>query len=934
MIPVQSRYAVPLIGRWLHRAYVTKIAQGANAGEVAAVRALVRILTSDTDPVACSTAETGLRSLSGPEQVDTVCRETLLHTTPALAALVRDCGYFPSDPADRALYCFCTWNRDTRTEPGNEWPVDLLNRGYYRAGTIVRARARAAARTNHLCPTLAGALMYPGLLGPGEWTYEEWSIIIEGLSEKKEWPELWMLVTAAPPPLAVSVIAAIRNAGWTPPGDDRMIWEEIIATLPDRWTYPVPGGGDLPVMEPPPAQIIRIAFSQDGSLLATIGCNGQIQIRRTETGGLTAEIAAGSGPGAPLLLSRDNRYLVTSGSGGTHHCHNLQEQTFAWVQEIGEEITTLSQFPDNGFIFTADNRGILNILGPEDGRIIRTHRLHPYPVTCIAVSRDGTTAACGHADGTVSLVGTRETGVRILPPATADPVRSVTFGPDGNQCIVLFDRALPVLWNVETGSRARTFSGHTGQAVCSTVTPTGGWFALGGNDHTLRCWNWREERPAVTLPLYNRGITCCIATPDGGHLIAGFSDGSVRIFRMPGLALVREYKGHGKAIAACAVSPDSRLYATAGWDGTTKFWRFPNGEIVRTQNTHAGRVVVLAGPGGDSLIAAVTQEGIARIHNGKDGGLVRTIDLYTPSVRAAAMSPDGMYLASAGSDGSLRIWDVRNGNLVSTGKKLATSHRCCTFLTGGSLVFCGGWDGRCRIFSVPDGRLLQTFSGHTSVVTCCAASRDGSLIATGSNDTTVRLWHPEGMAARAVIKGSRTEVGAVAISPDGLLLAEGGADKVIRLYRLPGGEPAGELPGIPGKTTTLSFDESGTLLAAGYDSGTLAWYAVPARELIRTTSAHAGMVTGSVMLPGRDLLVTGGVDGTCRFHPLPVAGSLQAATPADLPGILAEARAATGTPGEIQWQFLYRLLAARFQSEIEISPSPGIIGCYDIQIAG
>jgi WD40 repeat protein len=935
VIPVQSRYAVPFIGRWLYRADVTKIAKGAKSGEVAAIGDLAGVVYSDSDPVARCTAGTALRSLSRPEQVDAICRETLVHTSPALAAIIRNCGYLPSDPGDRALYCFCTGSRDTHSGSGNEWPADLLARGYRRAGIPIRARARNSARTNHLCPVLARALRYPGMPGPREWTYDEWAIVIDGLSEKKEWPELWILVREAPVPLAVGVIAAIRNAGWAPPGDDRMIWEKILATLPGRWTYPAPKGGNLPVMKPPSAQVSRIAFSPDGSLLATIACDEHIQIRRTATGSPVAEIAAGPESGTSLLITRDNRYLVTSGNGSTIHCHNLQEHDIAWMQATGGEITVLSPSPDNGLIFAGDDRGILNILDQEDGRIIRSLRLHPSPVTCLAISHDGTTAACGHADGTVSLAGNGGAAdVRILPTATADPVSSVTFGPDGKQCLILFVRALPTLWNGETGSRIRTFTGHAGQAVCSAISPAEGWFALGSSDHTLRYWHWQEERPAIALPLYSRSITCCTATPDGRYLAAGFSDGSIRTFRMPGLALVREYKGHRRAVTACAISPDDSRCATAGWDGTTKLWRFPDGEIVRTWDTHAGRVAALAGPGRGSLIAAVTHDGIARLHNGKDGGVVRTIDLYTPSVRTAAMSPDGMYLASAGADGSLRIWNIHDGSLVSAGKKLATSHRCCTFLPGRARLFCGGWDGKCRIFSVPEGRLLRTFGGHTSVVTSCDVTRDGALIVTGSNDTTVRIWHSEEDAARTVITGSRTEIGAVAISPDGTLLAAGGADKVIRLYRLPGGEPSGDLFGIPGKTTTLSFDESGTLLVAGYDAGTLSWYSVPAQEIIRTTAAHAGTVTGSIVLPGSDLLVTSGGDGTCQFHPLPVAGSLPAATPADMARILAEAGAATGTPAETQWQFLYRLLAARFQNEIEIPPFPGVIGCYDIQIAG
>lgn len=935
---MQPGHSLPLIGTWLYHRQVQALARSVTAGNMAAISTLAAIIASTDNPRARLCAENCLRSLPTMHQIDLLCREVLVQDSTAITTLVQECGYLPSDQAERALFLFCTRSREVPEIPDEEYLELNLARGYLKADPGIRTRARDNARRNNTCHILARAICSSGMPGPVELSYAEWEIVIAGLIQVNSWEILWHQVLFAPIPLAVTAVTAMKGAGWTPTGDDQRVWEGITETLPAAWTYPSPSVGTYPAIGRPAAQVSRLAFSPDGSLLATGCCDGQIQIWRTVSSGLAGEISSPR-PGHVhfLSLSGDNRYLISCWDGGCIQCHDLPGSTLIWSHETGPgEITAVCRAADDRTFLAGDSLGTLHILD-GDGRILRAVKLHPSPVTCLVLSPDGTAAACGHNDGTVSLVGFVDETLRYLPPGSPDPVRSIAFDPAGIKCLVVHDRTLPVLWDVGTATRIRIYTGHMGIAACSTIPAEKGWFVIGSSDHTLRTWDWQCAKPAASLPLYSRLATCCSAARDGRYLTVGFNDGTIRLFSMPGLGLVWEYKGHKKAITACAISSDGSRLATVSWDGTTKLWRIPEGEIIRTLENYAVGIAALAGPGGGSLFAAVTGGGIACIHTVADGRQVRTIDLYTPEVRATAMSPNGKHLACAGADTTLRVWNLHDGSLVSTGRKFRTSQRCCTFLPGGSSLFCGGWDGRCRIFSIPEVRLEKILAGHTSVVTCCAVTGDGQLIVTGSNDTTVRIWQrKEGEEEKTcvVLTGSRTEIGAIVVSPDNTLLAAGGGDEVIRLYRLPGGEPAGELPGIPGKVTALAFDPAGDLLAAGYDTGISAWYAVPGRTLIRTEPAHTGAVTGIAVFPKERLLVTSGQDGTCRFHPLPVASFLPGAKLADVSWILAEAGRARGNPDERQWTFLYSLLASRFRHEIQICPSTGNIGCYDIQIAG
>jgi len=922
---------LPLISPWLYRLSVHRAARRAAAGSVPAVRELAAVFCASPSRQARDIAGQGLRLLKDMEQIDLFCQECLLRNDAGLVSLACACGYLPSAPAGQALWFFCTSRPEDldRLDPADPFP--LLAAGYRRAPAAVRARARSAARTDGASSRLARALAGPVVTQhAGAWSYDEWDLVVRGLTGSEQWDDLWLLVPLAPIPVAHAAVTALNHAGWTPAGDDRILWDGIVAALPERWAFPVPAGRARDAVGRPAGQVIRLCFSPDGTLLANGCCDGMVAVCRTGSPGPALEFSAGPGSLRFLALSADNTCLVYGMDDGTVHGYSLRDHARTWSRD-GNRATALTLSPDSSSVFVGTEGGSLHVLSTRDGQVLSTVPLHPSPVTSIAASPAGSVIACGHADGTVSVAGAAGTGSPGILCGNGGPVRSLAFTAEGTGLLVICGQAPPALWDLAAGTKTRVFSGSSGRSACSAVSSGGGWFALAGDDHMLRCWKMDEPLPAAVLPLYSRQVTCCAAGTEGNLLAAGCNDGTVRIYCMPEGRLLWECKGHRKTIASCAVSPDGNRLATAGWDGTTKLWRLPGGEILRTLDAHAGGIISLAGPAG-TLIATVTEDGFARVIDVSGSDTVRTIDLYTPAVRAAAMSADGTYLASTGADGTLRCWTLRDGGLAAAGDHPATSLRCCTFLYDTSALVTGGWDGACRLFRVPDLRPLRTFFGHTSTVTCCAVSRDGSLLVTGSNDTTVRLWRTSDTEAYAVLCESRSEVGAVALSPDGTLLATGSAEGVIRLYSLPHGTPAGELPGHFGNVTSLAFTPDGCILAAGSDCGTCTLLSLPEKAILRSIPAHTGAVTGIAILTDGRTLVTAGSDGMCRFHPLPLAPCLLHACLADIPAAVAGEASARGSAESAQWAFLLALLAARFRGEIGLCPPLDVAGCYDIQL--
>jgi WD40 repeat protein len=924
---------LPLISPWLYRREVRRTVRNAAAGDMAAVRELAAVFCSTPDSCARDLAGEGLRHLETPDQIALVCRECILRDNDDLRALVIGCGYLPADPAGRALWLFCISDISGLIRLGGGDYLTLLAAGYAAAEEVVRLRAREAARGDTACSILARSLAGTSVTqNAARWSYGEWEVVMAGISSDKRWDDLWLLAPLAPLPHATEAVRALKEAGWSPQGDDSLLWNNLTRELPDCWSCPVaPAQARVPVGRPA-GQVSRVSFSPDGSLLATGCCDGTITVWRTTTAGFAAEFA-GAGSVTFLAIPAGNTCIVSAGEDAALRCHSLEDRILLWSWMGRGEGASIALSSDGSSVQIGDSSGTLHVLDLRDGKVLASLPLHPSPVTCIAAAPSGGVTACGHADGTLSVIRFGNGSAPRILPGNGSPVLALSFSLSGTECLVVYERGHPSQWDIVAGRRMCTFTGHTGRAICCAAPADSGWFGIGSDDHMFRCWDLTRQSPGAIIPFYSRHITTCSVSPGGSLLAAGFQDGSVRIYHMPEANLLREFKGHKKTVTSCKLSPGENRLATVSWDGTTKLWHVPEGEIVRTFDTHAGGIASLAGPAG-TLVAAVTEDGIARIIDAADGRTVRTLDLYTPGIRSAAMSPDGLYLVSTGTDSSVRCWNIRDGSLVAAADRQATSFWCSTFLPDTSIVVTGGWDGTCRLFGIPETVPLRTLFGHSSIVTCCTVSRDGSLLVTGSNDTTVRLWHLAEEEASVVLRNSRSEVRAVALSPDGTLLSAGNREGDIRLFRLPYGTIGPGLPGLPGTVTALVFSPDGCVLAVGYGAGTVAFFSVPERSLIRTLPAHSGAVTGLALLPDGRTLVSTGTDGLCRFHEMPRIPFLVHANvsemPATVPGEELPHQGMQPDPAA----FHRALLAARFRGEIGICLTADSAGCYDIQIVG
>src|SRR5205085_3604766 len=107
--------------------------------------------------------------------------------------------------------------------------------------------------------------------------------------------------------------------------------------------------------------------------------------------------------------------------------------------------------------------------------------------------------------GNIILWDTASATVRAtLGQEDGRPVRSLAFSPDGKTLAAAVghgrDRepGLIVLWDVATGQRRFTLTGHTDEVLSVAFSPDGRLLASGGSDRTVRLWDMTAPVAAQT----------------------------------------------------------------------------------------------------------------------------------------------------------------------------------------------------------------------------------------------------------------------------------------------------------------------------------------------------------------------------------------------------------------------------------------------------